>query len=90
MDFLALLKRAGSKEAEIRGETGLNSSPVTKGMLFYAVMPSIKAVHPIAMTVGATKIQILHHNAMADLRSKEASEERFEQKSQEAEEVCSA
>ena len=44
MDFLASLKEAGFKDAEIRGETGLNSSPVTKGMLFYAVMPSIKAV----------------------------------------------
>jgi hypothetical protein len=44
MDFLALLKEAGFKEVEIRGETGLNSSPITRGMLFYAGMPSIKAV----------------------------------------------
>ena len=44
MDFLAFLKEAGFKDAEIRGETGLNSSPVTKGMLFYAVMPSIKVL----------------------------------------------
>jgi alkylhydroperoxidase/carboxymuconolactone decarboxylase family protein YurZ len=44
MDFLALLKRAGFKDVEIRGETGLNSSPITRGMLFYAVMPSISAI----------------------------------------------
>lgn len=44
MDFLALLKRADFKDVEIRGETGLNSSPITRGMLFYAVKPSIEAV----------------------------------------------
>lgn len=44
MDFLALLKRAGFKDVEIRGETGLISSPITRGMLFYAVKPNIEAL----------------------------------------------
>jgi alkylhydroperoxidase/carboxymuconolactone decarboxylase family protein YurZ len=36
MDFLALIKEAGFGEAEAVGETGFNSSPVTKGTLFRA------------------------------------------------------
>jgi alkylhydroperoxidase/carboxymuconolactone decarboxylase family protein YurZ len=44
MDFLALLKRAGFRDVEIRGETGFSSSPITRGMLFYATMPSTVAL----------------------------------------------
>jgi hypothetical protein len=90
MDFLALLKQAGFKEAEIRGETGLNSSPVTRGMLFYAVMPRIKTVHPLPMTVGAGKIQNLQQSSMGDLPSRKASQEKSEQGSTAAEEACSS
>ncbi len=36
MDFLALMKEAGLGETEVVGETGFNSSPVTKGTLFRA------------------------------------------------------
>jgi alkylhydroperoxidase/carboxymuconolactone decarboxylase family protein YurZ len=38
-DFLAMLKNAGFKDAEMVSETGFNSSPVTKGVLFRAVKP---------------------------------------------------
>lgn len=38
-DFLALINEAGFVAAKLVGETGLNSSPVTKGMLFRAKKP---------------------------------------------------
>jgi len=44
MDFLALLKKVGFEKAEFVGETGFNSSPKTKGVLFYAEKP-ITSVH---------------------------------------------
>lgn len=37
MDFLTLLEEAGFVDAEMVGETGFNSSPITKGVLFRAV-----------------------------------------------------
>jgi hypothetical protein len=39
-DFLAMIKRAGFTNPEIVSETGFNSSPVTKGVLFRAVRPA--------------------------------------------------
>jgi hypothetical protein len=39
-DFLDLMKAAGFEEAEQVGDTGFNSSPVTKGALFRAVKPA--------------------------------------------------
>jgi AhpD family alkylhydroperoxidase len=36
MDFLAMIRRAGFRDAEIVGETGFNSSPATRGTLFRA------------------------------------------------------
>lgn len=36
MDFLALLKKVGFGKPELVGETGFNSSPKTKGVLFRA------------------------------------------------------
>lgn len=39
MDFLVLMKHAGFVEVVMPSETGLNSSPVTKGVLFRAVKP---------------------------------------------------
>jgi alkylhydroperoxidase/carboxymuconolactone decarboxylase family protein YurZ len=36
MDFLALMKKAGFGGAEMAGDTGFNSSAVTKGTLFRA------------------------------------------------------
>ena len=39
MDFLAMLKEAGFKDAESGPETGHHSSPVTVGMLFKATKP---------------------------------------------------
>lgn len=41
MDFLALLKKAGFEDAELVAETGFNSSPKTKGTLFFARKPLI-------------------------------------------------
>jgi hypothetical protein len=38
-DFLAMLKKAGFRQAELVAETGFNSSPVTKGVLFRAQKP---------------------------------------------------
>jgi alkylhydroperoxidase/carboxymuconolactone decarboxylase family protein YurZ len=38
-DFLDMLKNAGFVDAEMVSETGFNSSPVTKGVLFRAVKP---------------------------------------------------
>ena len=37
MDFLALMKEAGFNRVESAGETGFNSSPVTRGALFRAI-----------------------------------------------------
>jgi hypothetical protein len=36
MDFLALMKKAGFSGVEMAGDTGFNSSAVTKGTLFRA------------------------------------------------------
>ncbi len=38
-DFLELMKAAGFEDAELVGETGFDSSPATKGMLFRAIKP---------------------------------------------------
>jgi len=35
-DFLDLLKKAGFTDAELVAETGINSSPITKGVLIRA------------------------------------------------------
>jgi hypothetical protein len=40
MDFLEILKLVGFVEAEMVCETGFNSSPVTKGVLFRAAKPA--------------------------------------------------
>ena len=40
MDFLALLSSAGFENARLVGETGFNSSPKTKGVLFRAEKPT--------------------------------------------------
>lgn len=36
-----MLKKIGFEKAEIVGETGFNSSPKTKGVLFHAKKPTI-------------------------------------------------
>ncbi len=41
MDFLALIKQAGFIDSELGGETGFNSSPVTKGVLLRATKPMV-------------------------------------------------
>ena len=38
-DFLAILEQAGFQDAELVAETGFNSSPKTKGVLFRALKP---------------------------------------------------
>ena len=38
-DFLVMIKEAGFRDVEMVAETGFNSSPVTKGVLFRAVRP---------------------------------------------------
>ena len=43
MDFLALLEKVGFEKAELVGETGFNSSPKTKGVLFRAEKPALSA-----------------------------------------------
>jgi len=40
MDFLALLEKVGFENAEFVGETGFNSSPKTRGVLFSAEKPT--------------------------------------------------
>jgi hypothetical protein len=40
MDFLALLEKVGFRRAELVGETGFNSSPKTRGVLFRAEKPT--------------------------------------------------
>ncbi len=40
-DFLAIIKQAGFADAEMVSETGLNSSPVTRGVLFRAVRSAV-------------------------------------------------
>jgi predicted metal-binding protein len=42
--FLALLEKAGFEESELVMETGFNSSPVTKGVLFRAIKPIVAAI----------------------------------------------
>jgi len=39
MDFLALMHKIGFTDAELVSETGLNSSPKTRGVLFRAQKP---------------------------------------------------
>jgi hypothetical protein len=55
MDFLALLRNAGFENAELVGETGFNSTPKTRGVLFRAEKP--QASTKIEET--ATPIQIM-------------------------------
>jgi alkylhydroperoxidase/carboxymuconolactone decarboxylase family protein YurZ len=40
MDFLAVIREAGFTDVEMVGETGFNSSPVTKGVLLRARKPA--------------------------------------------------
>ena len=40
---MALIQRAGFIDSELVGETGFNSSPVTKGMLLRAKKPIISS-----------------------------------------------
>jgi len=40
MDFLALVEKVGFTRVELVGETGLNSSPKTKGVLLRAEKPA--------------------------------------------------
>jgi hypothetical protein len=44
-----MVKEAGFVDAELVGETGFNSSPVTKGMLFRARKPAISEVQKFDM-----------------------------------------
>jgi alkylhydroperoxidase/carboxymuconolactone decarboxylase family protein YurZ len=44
-DFLALMRRVGFGKAEMVSETGLDSSPVTKGVLFRATRPLVSTSH---------------------------------------------
>jgi len=39
MDFLALIQKVGFTDAELVSETGLNSSPKTRGVLLRAQKP---------------------------------------------------
>ena len=42
MDFLAMFEQAGFVGFELVGETGFNSSPVTRGALFRASKPGLE------------------------------------------------
>ena len=44
MDFLALLKNVGFEKTELVGDTGFNSTPKTKGVLFRAEKPNISTL----------------------------------------------
>jgi len=54
MEFLAALERAGFVDVERMGETGFNSSPKTKGVLFRARKPMPQSPE---MEVKKTKIR---------------------------------
>jgi hypothetical protein len=56
MDFLALLKNAGFENPELVGETGFNSTPKTRGVLFRAEKPQPRA----KKQETATPIQIIN------------------------------
>jgi len=43
MDFLALIQKIGFEDAQLVSETGLNSSPKTKGILLRARKPEPSA-----------------------------------------------
>jgi hypothetical protein len=43
MDFLALIQKIGFEDAELVSETGLNSSPKTRGILLRARKPEASA-----------------------------------------------
>lgn len=40
-DFLVIMRQAGFTDVEIVSETGFNSSPITKGVLFRAMKPAV-------------------------------------------------
>jgi hypothetical protein len=42
MDFLAMLYEAGFIDVELVKDTGFNSSPVTKGVLFRSKKPEVQ------------------------------------------------
>jgi hypothetical protein len=44
MDFLALFRQVGFGDTELVGETGFDSSPVTKGAIFRGIKPMISVV----------------------------------------------
>jgi alkylhydroperoxidase/carboxymuconolactone decarboxylase family protein YurZ len=44
-----MIREAGFTEAELVGETGFNSSPVTKGVLFRAKRPAVSDVERFEM-----------------------------------------
>ncbi|MCU0580669.1 MAG: carboxymuconolactone decarboxylase family protein [Desulfobacterota bacterium] len=64
MDFLALMKEAGFGGAEMAGDTGFNSSAVTKGTMFRAK----KGIGEKAMSVedGLKKYREFFEMAYAD------------------------
>ena len=58
MDFLALLEKIGFEKPELVGETGFNSSPKTKGVLFRAEKSTTHKQETISDTKhGAEKVQ---------------------------------
>jgi alkylhydroperoxidase/carboxymuconolactone decarboxylase family protein YurZ len=64
MDFLALMKEAGFKGVESAGETGFNSSPVTRGTLFRAIRG--EGGKGMAVEDGLNKYREFFETAYAD------------------------
>jgi hypothetical protein len=64
MDFLALMKEAGFQGVESAGETGFNSSPVTRGTLFRALKG--EGGNDMAVEDGLNKYREFFETAYAD------------------------
>lgn len=64
MDFLALMKKAGFEGTEAVGETGFNSSPTTRGMLFRALRGA--GGKSMAVEEGLNKYREFFETAYAD------------------------
>lgn len=62
MDFLALFQKVGFADVEVIGETGFNSSPITKGILFRAKKSTV------------SNAKVIQQNAIAFFSERKSSE----------------
>jgi hypothetical protein len=64
MDFLALIRQADFEDAELVSETGFNSSPQTKGVLFRAAKPAEAARREREISKAEDKLAYLLQRAV--------------------------